>query len=947
MNVIDWLNRLLGDPNEKELKRLRPVVPLVREHQKSNTYQSLKLEDLPKKTEEFRGRIQTGETLDALLPEAFALVIRACELLQGKTMEIGRQTFTWNMVPFDVQIIGGAVLHRGNIAEMKTGEGKTLVCTMPVYLNALAGKGVHVITVNDYLARRDSRWMGLLYESLGMKVGTIVHGLNAAERRAAYACDITYGTNNEFGFDYLRDNMATARRLQVQRGLHYAIVDEVDSILIDEARTPLIISQPAAESTTKYVQYARLVRELKESEHYNKDEKQRAAALTEEGVKKMEQLLGIDNIYTEKGFEEVHHIEQALRAHAIYQRDVDYVVKDGQIIIVDEFTGRLMPGRRYGHGLHQAIEAKENVEVQRESKTLATITFQNYFRLYDKLAGMTGTAKTEEEEFESIYRLRTIVAPTHRPMVRQDLPDAVYRTMGAKFKAVAKMAKEKHALGQPILIGTTSIEKSEILSKLLEQEGIKHEVLNAKNHEREAEIVSLAGQKGAVTIATNMAGRGTDIKLGDGVQELGGLAILGTERHESRRIDNQLRGRSGRQGDPGESRFFVSMEDELMRLFGGDRLKTMMERLKVPDDQPLQNPMVSRSIESAQKRVEGHHFDVRKHVLQYDDVMNKHRDIIYRRRQRILEKLEEADERRVVSGQKSVVSNENKKEVPSELTTDHSKLITLETSLHHDILASMEREADALLNLHAAGPDSDAWNIKEIYEIVRGMHPGLEAFVTLENMESKKERDELKAYVYGAMKEFYAKKCAQEDPASVALAERVVTLRSIDTLWMDHIDDMAHLREQVAFSGFAQRDPLIEYQDRGFRKFQLLLNNIESSIVRTLLQIDFKQFAPRQVLEQAEEGLENLTTNEAEIEGELTKTGVGREASSAAATLTGGDLLKAPPAPGTRPGPTVRLQPRPIAPPAASAKQMPQVGRNDPCPCGSGKKFKKCHGKDA
>ena len=557
MSVIDILNKILGDPNVKELKKIQPIVRAVRTRFQSPEVRALTKEMLPAKTQELRAYIQTElqkgraleDVLNELLPLAFAVAIRAAELVCGETMTIGAQVLTWDMVHFDEQIIGGIVLHRGGISEMRTGEGKTLVCTLPVYLNALAGRGVHVVTVNDYLAKRDSQWMGVLYRALGLTVGTIVHGLDHQERKAAYSADVTYGTNNEFGFDYLRDNMAGSMDRQVQRGLHYAIVDEVDSILIDEARTPLIISQPAEESTKKYELYARYARQLVEEKDFVRDEKMRTATLTEDGIRTMEKLLNVENIYTEKGFEEVHHIEQALRAHAIYQRDVDYVSRDGEIIIVDEFTGRLMPGRRYSHGLHQAIEAKEGVTVQRESKTLATITFQNYFRLFTKLAGMTGTAKTEEEEFQSIYQLNTVVIPTHRPAVRLDKADAVYATVKAKFNAVAKIAKEKYEKGQPVLIGTTSIEKSEVMSALLEEMKIPHVVLNAKHHEKEADIVAKAGQRGTVTIATNMAGRGTDIKLGDGVRELGGLAILGTERHEARRIDNQLRGRAGRQGD--------------------------------------------------------------------------------------------------------------------------------------------------------------------------------------------------------------------------------------------------------------------------------------------------------------------------------------------------------------------------------------------------------------
>jgi preprotein translocase subunit SecA len=909
MSIIDFLNRLLGDPNEKELKRVRPVAPKVRAFQKE--YQSLTLADLPKKTEELRSRIADGEKIDDLLPEAFGLVCRACELLLGTSVSMGKQSFTWDMVPFDMQIIGAAALHRGCIAEMKTGEGKTLVCTMPVYLNALIGKGVHVVTVNDYLARRDSVWMGMLYEALGLSVGVIIHEKTTEERTAAYAADVTYGTNNEFGFDYLRDNMSISAARQVQRGLHYAIVDEVDSILIDEARTPLIISQPAEESTTKYTQHAQLVRGLQENVHFNRDEKQRVATLTEDGVKHMEQLLGLENIYTEKGFEEVHHIEQALRAHAIYKRDVDYVVKNGEIIIVDEFTGRLMPGRRYSHGLHQAIEAKEGVEVQRESRTLATITFQNYFRLYEKLAGMTGTAKTEEEEFESIYRVRTYVIPTHKTLRRDDKPDAIYRTVEAKFRAVAKIAKEKHERGQPVLLGTTSIEKSEALSLLLKELDVPHQVLNAKQHEKEAEIIAGAGQLGAITIATNMAGRGTDIKLGPGIADVGGLCVLGTERHEARRIDNQLRGRSGRQGDPGESQFFVSMEDDLMRLFGGDRLKTMMERLKVPDDVPLENALVSRSIESAQKKVEGRNFDIRRHVVQYDDVMNKHREIIYKRRQKILVRLEE---------------NGNS----SGLRASGSEA-GVERPLHQDILKAMRNEASAIVAVHCSATDPDAWNIREIHQIFAALHPVLTDRVSEENLRALSDADKLREFLGDSIVTLYDERCSVADATAVAQAERVITLRAIDTHWMDHIDDMAHLREQVAFAGYAQRDPLIEYKDQGFRRFQALLGMIDSTIVRTLLQVDFTEFRPRAVLEQAGEELENLRTNEDQIEAELMETGVTKG--------TSGQVPRSRDILSVRPVAPSRLAPTP------GQRTISQVGRNDPCPCGSGKKFKKCHGK--
>ncbi|MFA6039611.1 MAG: preprotein translocase subunit SecA [Candidatus Peribacteraceae bacterium] len=926
MAFLDVLNKLLGDPNEKELRKLWPLVKEVRKAGEAPEIKALKLEDLPGKSQSFRDRIAKGETTDDLLPEAFAVAVRACELLKesGQKTQLGKQEFAWDMVPFDVQILGGAVLHRGNIAEMKTGEGKTLVCTLPVYLNALEGKGVHVVTVNDYLARRDATWMGMLYKALGLEVGVIVHGLSTDERRKAYAADITYGTNNEFGFDYLRDNMATSLARQVQRGLHYAIVDEVDSILVDEARTPLIISQPAEESTTKYVQYSQLVGGLEENVHYNRDEKQRAAVLTEEGIKKMEEMLGVENIYTERGFEEVHHIEQALRAHAIYKRDVDYIIKDNEVIIVDEFTGRLMPGRRYSFGLHQAIEAKEGVEVQRESKTLATITFQNYFRLFKKLAGMTGTAKTEEEEFESIYKLRVIVIPTHRPMVRTDRPDVVYKSVAAKFRAAAKIAKEKYDRGQPVLIGTTSVEKSEAMSLLLQELHVPHQVLNAKQHEKEAEIVAQAGRKGAITIATNMAGRGTDIKLGEGVTDLGGLVILGTERHEARRIDNQLRGRSGRQGDPGESQFFVSMEDELMRLFGGDRLKGVMERLKVPDDMPLESGMVSRSIEGAQKKVEGRNFDIRRHVLQYDDVMNRHREIIYKRRQKVLIKIAESDQPSAVSDQLSAADSSSLK------AESYSPL-------HAEILEGMEQEIQSILTAQAASDDPEEWNTKEIVESLAALHRDFGQVVTEESIRTFHEREKLLSSLTKLIREGYEAKCAQFDAQTVRNAENMVLLRSIDTHWMNHIDDMSHLREQVAFSGYAQRDPVIEYKDQGFRRFQQLLVTINTTMVRTLLQVDFAQFAPRMVqMVEAEEDRADMRTNADQIEGELTQTGVSAAAFTPPTVQPSGQ----PPAfSGQKPVPA-RVQAAP------TERHVAKVGRNDPCPCGSGKKYKKCHGKE-
>jgi len=905
MSFIDSLNKLLGDPNEKELKKLRVMTPKVRAIQSSDEYLALTLDDLPKKTEAFKKRIADGETLDDLLPEAFALVGRACELLTGTKYEEDGMEFVWEIKnPFDVQIVGGVSLHQGYIAEMRTGEGKTFTCTMPIYLNSLVGKGVHVVTVNDYLAKRDAAWMGLLYKALGLTVGVILHDKNHEERKIAYEADVTYGTNNEFGFDYLRDNMAVSKNRQVQRGLHYAIVDEVDSILIDEARTPLIISQPAGKSTEKYGTYAGLVTSLTENVDFNKDEKQKTAALTEDGIAKLEQLLGVENIYTSEGFEAVHHIEQALRAHAMYRRDTDYVVRDGEVIIVDEFTGRLMQGRRYSHGLHQAIEAKENVEVQRESKTLATITFQNYFRIYEKLAGMTGTAKTEEEEFDSIYKRRTVVVPTNVPIARDDKPDAIYRTVEAKFVAVAKFAREFHEKGQPVLVGTTSIEKSEALSGILTQENVPHKVLNAKHHEQEAEIVANAGLKGSITIATNMAGRGTDIKLGDGVEALGGLAILGTERHESRRIDNQLRGRAGRQGDRGESRFFVSMEDDLMRLFGGDRLKDMMEKLKVPDDVPLENSFVSRSIEGAQKRVEGRNFDIRRHTVQYDDVMNKHRGIIYVRRQKILEKLFEVED-----DKDQVKDSEDR-------------------PLHDDALNALRAEAVAIVDLHASGDNAELWDSKEMSETVATLHPVLSQKFTPEVMAAYPDRETAKKELGDFLVKFYETKCAEEDGFVVAQAERVITLQSIDTHWMDHIDNMSHLREQVAFAGYAQRDPLIEYKDQGFRRFQELLAEVENTIVRTLLQADFTQFAPQSMEQRAEETLDGMQTNEDQIEQGLGH-GVGGGNRQQKRQNTNPIVMNADDQAHVAAGQ-----------PLASDK----VGRNDPCPCGSGKKYKKCHG---
>jgi len=872
------INAIIGDFNTKELKRITPLVAQI--NAKEEEYQKLTDDQLKNNTVLFKDRLAKGETVDDLLIEAFATVKNACRRLMGTKHLLGKEEVTWEMIPFDCQLIGGMALHRGRISEMKTGEGKTLVAVLPVYLNALTGKGVHLVTVNDYLAKRDAAWMGVVYNYLGLTVGTIVHGLNNEERRAAYNSDITYGTNNEFGFDYLRDNMSTTLEQRVQRKLHYAIVDEVDSILIDEARTPLIISAAAEDSTKKYLKYSTLINQLTPGEHYKIDEKDRAATLTEPGITKMEELMGVTNIYTEAGFMEVHHIEQALKAHAIFKRDIDYVVKDNEILIVDEFTGRLMPGRRYSDGLHQAIEAKENVDVKQESRTLATITFQNYFRIYEKLAGMTGTAKTEEEEFYKIYNLEVVVIPTNRPVTRIDQPDVIYKSQKGKFMSVAKAIQEYHDRGQPVLVGTISVEKSEMLSQLLKLYGVQHEVLNAKHHEREAEIVALAGQKGAVTIATNMAGRGTDIKLGTGVRELGGLAILGTERHEARRIDNQLRGRAGRQGDPGASRFFVSMEDDLMRLFGADRIKAMMERLGLPEDMPIENRMISHSIESAQKRVEGHNFDIRKHLLEYDDVMNKHREIIYARRLKILE-------------------NEN---------------------LKQDILDLIRKESEAIVGSRTTSQIREEWDLQGIADAVNALLPTDTMKLDVQDFEKLAEPSEIVDYLNNVFNtEYRMKEEALPDPAVLRQVEKGILLRVVDTLWMEHIDEMSNLRDAVSLRGYAQRDPLIEYKQDAFVMFRKLLEVIQHNVINTLFKVQINVEAPAKALPKSEIDPTKLNTNQDRIEGNITQSALRVDNS-----------------------PEARVAQRMSA--KTQAPKVPEAGRNDPCPCGSGKKYKKCHG---
>ncbi|WP_018130329.1 preprotein translocase subunit SecA [Effusibacillus pohliae] len=772
--MLGLLKKLVGDSNEREIKRLYKVVDVINGLEPS--VEALSDEQLAAKTAEFKQRLENGESLDDLLPEAFAVVREAAKRVLGKRH-------------FDVQLLGGIVLHQGRIAEMATGEGKTLVATLPSYLNALIGKGVHVVTVNDYLARRDAEEMGKVHRFLGLTVGLNIHGMDPHEKQQAYACDITYGTNNEFGFDYLRDNMVMSLDQMVQRPLHYAIVDEVDSILIDEARTPLIISGQAEKSTELYVRANIFVSSLRPAD-YTIDEKARSVVLTEQGVQKAERFFNIKNLFDPENVTINHHVTQALKAHHLMKRDKDYVVKDGEVIIVDEFTGRMMQGRRYSEGLHQAIEAKEGVKIQNESKTLATITLQNYFRMYKKLAGMTGTAKTEEEEFRSIYGMDVVVIPTNKPSRRVDLQDVVYKNIRGKFNAVVEEIAKRHAVGQPVLVGTTSIEKSEYLSELLKKRGIPHQVLNAKHHEREAQIVALAGQRGAVTIATNMAGRGTDIILGEGVAELGGLHIIGTERHESRRIDNQLRGRAGRQGDPGSSQFFLSLEDDLMRLFGSQNIMGIMERLGLEEDQPIEARMVTRAIESAQKKVEGNNFDIRKHVLKYDDVMNQQREIMYKQRREILERDDLSD---TVKG----------------MVEDLVKY-AIDTYCPEETIP-------------------EDWDLQGLLEYSERYYlsPGK---TSVEELARRADREELTEYVLQLAMQEYAEREQQLGPFMREF-EKVVLLRTVDTKWMDHIDAMDHLRQGIHLRAYGQRDPLVEYKFEGYEMFEQMIHSIREEVV--------------------------------------------------------------------------------------------------------------------
>ncbi|NLI83195.1 MAG: preprotein translocase subunit SecA [Deltaproteobacteria bacterium] len=834
------LKKIFGSHNERVLKQIAPIVDEINRFEPE--MRRLSDDRLRGKTGEFRERLEKGEPLDELLPEAFAVVREASVRALG-------------MRPFDVQMIGGIVLHQGKIAEMKTGEGKTLVATMPVYLNALSGKGVHLVTVNDYLARRDSEWMGKIYKFLGLSVSCIVHGLDDRERKEAYGADVTYGTNNEFGFDYLRDNMKFRLEDTVQRELHYAIVDEVDSILIDEARTPLIISGPAEKSTELYIRVNRIIPQLRAEEHFTKEEKSRTVALTEEGVARVENLLGVDNLYDPRNINILHHVQQALRAHTLFKKDVDYIVKGGQVIIVDEFTGRLMPGRRYSEGLHQALEAKEGVKVENENQTLASVTFQNYFRMYEKLAGMTGTAETEAAEFAKIYKLDVVVIPPHKKMIRIDHPDCIYRTEKEKFRAVAREIRELYAKGRPVLVGTVNIEKSEKLSELLKRQGVPHQVLNAKHHEKEAEIVAQAGQPKTVTISTNMAGRGTDIVLGPGVAELGGLHIIGTERHEARRIDNQLRGRAGRQGDPGSSRFYLSLEDDLMRIFAADRLSGFMQRIGMEEDEPIEHRYISRAIENAQSRVEAQNFSIRKQLLEYDDVMNQQREVIYQQRR---EALRGGDLKPVIQ------------------------------DMVEDVLDAI---LDATTDENAYAEDWDLETLnKELWKSF-----GIQADLTVQSL-GDKGREAFREEMLQRVLERYEAREGEFGSTIMRDLESYVLLQTVDSLWKDHLLNMDHLKEGIGLRGYGQQDPLVAYKREGHGLFQEMIDRVKEETVRILFHVQI----------QRQEEVQQLRREQEEQAMFYGPAGEGS------------------------PGPAV--------------KRNRKVGRNDPCPCGSGKKYKKCCG---
>ena len=834
------MKKIFGDPNARELKEDQVLVDKINALEPEME----KLSDarLCGKTDEFKQRLAKGETLDDLLVEAFAVVREADRRVLG-------------LRPFDVQLIGGCVLHKGKIAEMRTGEGKTLVATLPVYLNALEGKGVHVVTVNDYLARRDSEDMGRVYHFLGLSVGLIKREMDYPERKAAYAADVTYGTNNEFGFDYLRDNMVVSVDQMVQRPLHYAIVDEVDSILIDEARTPLIISGPGEKSSNLYDIISKVVAKMEQEVDYTVDEKQKTVAPTEAGIAKAEKMMGVSNLYAgENGADYSHQLMAALKAKALMIKDRDYVVKDGEVIIVDEFTGRLMYGRRFSEGLHQAIEAKEGVKVERESQTLATITFQNYFRMYEKLSGMTGTAKTEEQEFQKIYGLDVVVIPTNKPLIRKDFPDVIYKTKRAKYKAAANAIEECHKTGRPVLVGTTSIQQSEELSDVLKHRGIKHNVLNAKYHEKEAEIVADAGQMNAVTIATNMAGRGTDIVLGEGVPALGGLHIIGTERHESRRIDNQLRGRCARQGDPGSTRFYLSLEDDLMRLFGSDNISGLMDKLGMEEDEPIENKLVTRSIESAQKRVEARNFEMRKHVLEYDDVMNQQREVIYDQRRKIL----------------------------------------LKADLKETILEMVDRIVDRTMSMYAPEETySEEWDFPAMIKYAEEYYAP-EDVLTVEKLQNL-SREELGEYLHKLARDYYDEREKMIGSQVMRELENLVMLKIVDSHWMEHLDAMDMLREGVGLRAYGQRDPLVEYKFEAYDMFEAMKDAIQDDVVKYIYRVNIVTQPT------VEDHLANASVNNPTVDGEEAK--------------------KEP------------------------VHAEPKVGRNDPCPCGSGKKYKNCCGK--
>ena len=858
--VVGLIKKIIGTRNDREIKRIQTVVEEINDWE--NKIKPLTDGELKGKTQEFKDRILEGASLDDILPEAFAVVREA----SWRTLE---------MRHFDAQMIGGIVLHEGKIAEMKTGEGKTLMATLPVYLNTLEGKGVHVVTVNDYLATRDSEWMGTVYKFLGLSVGMVYHDIPEEERKEAYNCDVLYGTNNEFGFDYLRDNMKFSKEQMVQRDLNFGIIDEVDNILIDEARTPLIISGPAEESTDKYYKVNKLVPSLKKEEHYTIDEKARTASLTEEGIAKMEKDLNIENLYDPANIETLHCLNQAVKAHGIFKNEVDYVVRDGEVIIIDEFTGRMMNGRRYSDGLHQALEAKEGVNIENENQTLASITFQNYFRMYNKLAGMTGTADTEAEEFMSIYKLEVVVVPTNRPMIREDHPDVIYRTEKEKFDAVIEEIRELNEISRPVLVGTISIEKSELLSKKLKKYGIKHNVLNAKHHEKEAEIISQAGQPNAVTIATNMAGRGTDIVLGEGIPELGGLHILGTERHESRRIDNQLRGRSGRQGDKGSSRFFLCLEDDLLRIFGSDKISPLMERLGMENGQPIEHSMVSKAVANAQKKVEAHNFDIRKHVLEYDDVMNRQREVLYTLRREIIQAenpkeilLDMADE--LVDDIVSEVAHE--KVYPEEWDIESlNDFLERQFGVHIEKVNEKELEIEGKYKL-----ELEHCNREKLYESV--------AQVVCDAYQLKED---------GIVKEL------EIDPTAMRHQEKIIMLQVLDTLWKDHLLGMDHLKEGIGLRGYAQKNPLTEYKKEGFSLFSNLMARIKEEITEYLFKVQIRresEFEDEDVIAKPKQMVEHR------------------------GNVEGSDKPE-----------TVR-------------REEEKVGRNEPCPCGSGKKYKKCHG---